>query len=291
MSLYPTTGTPGLAELAASNRRIARSLADGEFARMQAEQRRADQDAAAERRLREAQGKLRLSAERDKLKASRDERRAAKREARRARKRERRQATHARWTDRRAAASGYVRANAAAVYSSTIYGLAVSGAVYGQIDAARIHHVWMPAAVVASIAIEGTGLAMALTAQQQRLAGERAVAARALVAVATAAAVAINYLGHQPDMVKAVGLSALSAVGIIVFEIRSGAKHRKALRAMGMIAEPGERFGIRRWLAFPRETFAAWQLDVRDRLSPGAAGLIARVEQATAARRRRIEAE
>ncbi|MEU8657873.1 DUF2637 domain-containing protein [Actinoplanes philippinensis] len=284
-------GPNDLMGLAAADRRVARSLADGELARLQAEQRRTDQDAAAERRLREAEGRLQLAAERDKLKAGRAERRIAERETRRAAKQERRRAARERHAARWTAAANYVRNNAAGVYSSAIYGLAVAGAVYGQIDAARLHHVWMPAAVVASIAIEGTGLAMALTAQQQRLAGERALAARALVAVMTAAAVTINYVGHQSDLVKAIGLSALSAIGIIVFEIRSGAKHRKALRAAGMIAEPGEQFGFRRWLAFPRETFAAWKLDVRDRLSPGAAALIARVEQATALRRRHAEIE
>lgn len=286
-----TTDPNDLMGLAASNRRVARTLADGQLAQVQAAQRRADQDAAAERRLHEAHGRMQLAAERDRLKATRAERRTAEREARRDRKRERRQAATQRYAARWANTTGYVRSNAAAVYSAAIYGLAVAGAVYGQIDAARLHQVWMPAAVVASIAIEGTGLAMALTAQQQRLAGERAVAARALVAVMTAAAVTINYVGHQPDMVKALGLSALSAIGIVVFEIRSGAKHRKALRGAGMIAEPGEQFGFRRWLAFPGETFAAWKLDVRDRLSPGAAALIARVEHAAVERRRRAEIE
>ncbi|WP_250000266.1 DUF2637 domain-containing protein [Actinoplanes sp. M2I2] len=286
-----TTDPNDLMGLAGSNRRVARTLADGQLAQVQAAQRRADRDAAAERRLREAEGRIRLTAERDRLKAGRAELRAEQREAERARKRERRLATHAQYAARWASATGYVRSNAAGVYSAAIYGLAVAGAVYGQIDAARLHDVWMPAAVVASIAIEGTGLAMALTAQQQRLAGERALAARMLVAVMTAAAVTINYVGHQPDMVKALGLSALSAIGIIVFEIRSGAKHRKALRAAGMIAEPGEQFGLRRWLAFPGETFAAWKLDVRGRLSPGAAALITRVERAAAERRRRAEIE
>lgn len=277
-----------LAALAATDRRVARDLSAAERDRIAATQRIAAQDAAAERRLREAEGQLDLQGRRDQVKADRRQRRAAQREADRRAKQARKAA---RWVTRKARAAGlvsYVRDNAASVYSSAIYGLAVAGAVYGQIDAARLHQIPMLMAVAASIAIEGTGLAMALTAQQQRLSRERAMAARALVGICTALAVTINYLGHvESNPAKAYVLSALSALGIVVFEIRSGAKHRQALRDLGMIAKPGEQFGMARWLAFPAETFAAWKLGVRDRLSPGAATLIARVEHAGAERRRR----
>ena len=51
-----------------------------------------------------------------------------------------------------------------------------------------------------------------------------------------------------------------------------------------MLPEPPERFGWRRWLACPRSTWEAWRIDVRGRLSPGAADLVARAEVAAAAR-------
>lgn len=279
--------TDELVELAARDRRVAKELAGAERERLAAVQRREDQDAAAQRRLLEAEGRLRLTSQKDEIKANRKQRRADERAQARADKRARKQArreARAAWVKGKIR---YARENAAAVYSSVIYGLAVSGAVYGQIDAARLHHFPLPAAIVAAAAIEGTGLAMALTAQQQRLRGERAMAARALVWIATAAAVAINYVGHQSDWTKAVGLSVLSAIGIVVFEIRSGAKHRAELRKLKMIPEPGETFGLARWLTYPGETFAAWRLGIRDRLSPGAAALIARVEQHRIERRRR----
>ncbi|TDB80170.1 DUF2637 domain-containing protein [Micromonospora sp. KC721] len=281
---------PDLGQLALQDRRIGRELAAAERERILAEQQIVRQDAEAERRLRMQEGKLQIAAQRDQVKADRAERRRqqreAEREARRARKQARR-AELAAWTQRRVE---YVRDNAASVYCGLVYGLAVSGAVYGQVDAARAHGLPTPVGVIAAIAIEGTGLAMALTAQQQRLRGERALAARSLIWVCTAAAVAINAIGHGAEPVKAIGLSVLSAIGIIVYEVRSGAKHRKALRDLGMIPDPPERFGWRRWMTYPGQTFAAWRVDVRDRLSPGAKALIEQADARRAEKRRRIEA-
>ncbi|MFI7025121.1 DUF2637 domain-containing protein [Micromonospora sp. NPDC049900] len=280
-----------LTDLARADRRVARELATAERERLVGAQRIADEDAAVQRRLREQEGRLRLDDQRDRQKADRAERRRKEREDKREARRKRRQARRqdaAAWYARRVE---YVRANAAAVYSGVIYGLAVAGAVYGQVDAARINGLPTPIGVVAAVAIEGTGLAMALTAQQQRLAGERALAARALIWICTAAAVAINAIGHHADPVKAVGLSFLSALGIIVYEVRSGAKHRPTLRDRGMLPPPPERFGWRRWLVAPRSTFTAWRLDVLDRLSPGASALVARADAARRERRRLAAAE
>ncbi|MEU7934313.1 hypothetical protein [Micromonospora echinofusca] len=275
-----------LTGLASNDRRVARELAAAERERQAVQQRIEAENAAADRRLRTEEGRLRLDAQRDRVRADRRERRRVEREAAQAAKRERRQARRQELAGWWATKTAYVRNNAAAVYSGLIYGLAVSGAVYGQVDAARAHNLPTPVGVVAAVAIEGTGLAMALTAQQQRLKGERAMLARSLVWVCTAIAVGINAYGHGAEPVKAAGLSVLSALGIIVYEVRSGAKHRKALREAGMIPEPPERFGWRRWLTYFRPTLEAWKLDVRDRLSPGAADLIARAEARRAAQRR-----
>ncbi|MFF0822153.1 DUF2637 domain-containing protein [Micromonospora haikouensis] len=280
------TMTEGLTGLAGSDRRVARELAAAERDRVAVQQRIAADNAAAERDLRTEEGRLRLAAQRDRVDADRRARRRVERETARVAKRERRQARRREVAGWWAAKTAYVRDNAAAVYSGLIYGLAVSGAVYGQVDAARANNLPTPVGVVAAVAIEGTGLAMALTAQQQRLKGERALVARSLVWVCTAVAVGINAFGHGAEPVKAAGLSVLSALGIIVYEVRSGAKHRKALRQAGMIPEPPERFGWRRWLTYPGSTFTAWRLDVRDRLNPSAAALIARADARRAAQRR-----
>jgi hypothetical protein len=286
-----------LAQLAQTDRRVARDLSAAERDRVAAQQRQSDQDAALQRRLVDQdaalqrrmateEGRLRLSEQRDQVKANREARRRAERDAAREQRRKERaerRAARQQWVAGRVA---YVRDNAAAVYSALIYGLAVSGAVYGQVDAARVNGLPVPVGIVTALALEGTGLAMALTAQHQRLKGERAVLARALIWICTAGAVTINAIGHHADPVKAIGLSALSALGIVVYEVRSGAKHRATLRQLGVIPEPPERFGWRRWLTYPRQTWTAWRLDARDRLAPSAAALIARAETVRAQRRR-----
>ncbi|MBW4700342.1 DUF2637 domain-containing protein [Micromonospora sp. RL09-050-HVF-A] len=284
---------PDLAQLAATDHKVARNLATAERERQAAQTRIAAEDAATERRLRMQEGQQRLSAQKDADRDARAERRRQQRETERAERKARRQARRTEMAGWWAGRVAYVRDNAAAVYSGLIYGLAVSGAVYGQVDAARANGLPTPIGVVTAVAIEGTGLAMALTAQHQRLNGERAIAARSLIWICTAAAVAINAIGHHADPVKAIVLSALSALGIIVYEVRSGAKHRPTLRDRGMLPDPPERFGWRRWLTYPGHTYAAWKVDVRDRLSPGAAELIARAEARRVEQRRQaaVEAE
>jgi hypothetical protein len=276
-----------LTALAATDRRVARELAAAERERLAAAQRAGLDDAAADRRLRVAEGQLRLTEQRDEAKARQRERRQAQAEAarvaKRARKQARRKARKA-WIAERV---DYVRDNAPAVYSSVIYGLAVGGAVYGQVDGAVSHDMPVWIGLVSAAAIEGTGLAMALTANQQRLTGERALAARSMTWLSTATAVAIQVAAHADNTPKALGLSALSALGIVVWEIRSGAKHRPTLRKAGQIPDPPDRFGWRRWLRYPRSTWAAWSIDIRDRLSPGAADLVARAETQLADRAER----
>ena len=62
---------------------------------------------------------------------------------------------------------------------------------------------------------------------------------------------------------KAVSYGAMSLVGIALWELYSSLIHRKHLRAKGKVAEARPRFGILRWLRFPRITWHAWSLAVR----------------------------
>jgi hypothetical protein len=236
-------------------------------------------DLAADRalRTRRAEADLRRQEQAD-LRADRDRRRADRRARSADRAKNRRDWVRARIE--------YARHNAPAVYSSVIYGLAVGGAVYGQVSAATqtFDLPWWGGVMLAG-AIEGTGLAMALTAQQQRMHGERALAARALTWAMTTAAVCINYFGHRAENAeKAIVLALLSAIGIVVWEIRSGAKHRPVLREKGMIPQPQERFGWRRWVTAPSSTFAAWRVDVLNRVSPRGAELLNRAADLRAKR-------
>ncbi|WP_460495886.1 DUF2637 domain-containing protein, partial [Glycomyces tarimensis] len=261
----------------------------------------ATRDAEVERKIRAKEAETELALKRAEAALAERQAKAAAKDAEAARKSQRRtqrrQARAERRAEATAAALGYVRGNAPAVYSAGIYAMALYVAVSGQVSVA-VERGW-PIAIGIGMAafLEGTALSMALTAHQQRLKGERALTPRVMTWVAASFAAAINFGAHADDLVMAAVLGASSLAAIVVWEVRSGAKHRDALRKLGLIPEPPERFGWRRWLRYPRSTFAAWSLDVRSRVGTGAAALLARVEadrqartEALAAERREAEA-
>lgn len=284
----------GLAEV---DRRAARILVRADRDRAAAQERRLDADAAADRRRQDRADRIQVDREeRQARQAEKRQDRADRRAARADRRSARAARVQARRAARRALLAGwtvYVRDNAAAVYCSVIYGQAVAGAVYGQVTNEAIGPLLVR--IVIAIAIEGLALAMALTALQQRLRGERALAARALTWLGALTAAALNFGGHwDPEHpVKAIVLAVLSLAGIVVWEIRSGARNRAELRRRGMIPEPPSQFGWRRWLRFPRSTYSAWSIDVHDRVSGDVRTLLARAaihraEQTDRRRRRQL---
>ena len=282
----PVVDSPvDFASLAATNSRVARTLVESASADAAVNRDLTAANAALDRKLREAEARIEFDERRAEAEARKKER---KREETARQRADRRMLRQQRSEARRAWVRGrvdYVRNNAVAVYCAGIYCLAVGGAVYGQIDAAVALGQPIVVGIAMAGAIEGTGLAMALTAQQQRLEGERALAARAMTWLATATAVAINYFGHADDPARAIGLSVLSALGIVVYEIRSGARHRPLLRAKKMLPPPPERWGISQWLAYYHDTLEAWRIDVRERVSPRGERLL---RAAAAARRERV---
>ena len=245
-------------------------------------------NARAERRIRAKEAEVELARKRTEAALAERQAKAAARDAEAARKSQRRAERRAARAARRGEAvarvAGYVRGNAPAVYSAGIYGMALYVAVSGQISVATSRGWPLVIGIGMAAFLEGTALSMALTAHQQRLKGERAVMPRVMTWVAAGFAAAINFGAHADDLVMAAVLGASSLAAIVVWEVRSGAKHRDALRRLGLIPDPPERFGWRRWVRFPRSTFAAWSLDVKSRVGAGAAGLLATVEADRAAR-------
>jgi hypothetical protein len=243
----------------------------------------AKQDATSARKLREANDALELQSRKAALKLEMRAAKALAKSQKKTRGTERRHATLSGHARRVAAAARACRTllaeNAASVYSSGIYTAAVAVAVSGQIDVGteRGWPVWL--AVGAAAFLEGLALTMALTAHQLRMENERAFIPRVMTWVAAGLAAAINFGAHTDDLVKAAILGASSLAAILVWEVRSGAKHRKVLRDKGVIPAPPERFGIRRWLRYPIETWRAWSLDVKHRVGKGAAALIAQVQE------------
>ncbi|MEV4211254.1 hypothetical protein [Micromonospora sp. NPDC049662] len=283
-----------VAHLARRDRRLARQFLSAQQAQAAEAARIAAADAAMQRQLQAAERQQHLAAQtRAAQRREAEERAADRRTSHEARARAARQRA-ARWRHRTASLVGYVRGHADDVYAATMYVLAVGGAVYGQITAAQARGWPLLAGIVVAIAIEGLALVMALTAQKMRLAGEAARAPRALTWLCAATAAGINYLGHQHVSRVGAGLLAvLSLAGIVVWEIRSGARHRVELRRRRLLPDPPAAFGWRRWLRYLPSTAAAWSVDVRDRVSPRAAYLLRRAAaerqaQRAAARRNQV---
>lgn len=235
-------------------------------------------DAEADRRIRTRRAEADLSAED----------RRTRRTDRTARRSERRQVREAKSAARAAhlnSAVAYVRGNAPAAYSLVIYVTSVAVAVSGQISMATSRGWPIVFGVGLAVFVEGLALSMALTAHQQRLLRERALVARTLTWASAVFAAGINYLSHSTDPMLAAVLAASSLAGITVWEIRSGAKNRPELRQAGMLPEPPEQFGWRRWLRYPRSTFAAWSLDVHTRVGTRGSALLANADRNHRARR------
>lgn len=253
----------------------------------EADARIAVRNAQTDRKIRAAEAEAELEARKIANRAAEREAKTTAKDAEQTRKAERRQANRAarakRWAGRRARVAGYVRGNMPGVYSAGIYAMALYVAVSGQVGVATDRGWPVVIGIGMAAFLEGTALAMALTAHQQRLKGERALTARIMTWVAAGFAAAINFGAHADDLVMAAVLGASSLAAIVVWEVRSGAKHRDALRKLGLIPDPPERFGWRRWVRYPRSTFAAWSLDVKSRVGTGAAALLARVEADRAA--------
>ncbi|GAB7048377.1 DUF2637 domain-containing protein [Catenuloplanes indicus] len=271
--------------------RAARVLAGVEQTRAVTQARIAVADADADRRLRTAARRAQLAAEQ---RATRRQEAAAATAARRQRRAEAAAARRVRRAVLVARGAGLlrlVRERGVAVYAAVMYLLAVGGAVYGQISAATGRGWPLLVGVVIAAAVEGLALVMALTAQQLRLQGEAARLPRVLTWLCAGFASAVNYAGHADlDRTGAVLLAALSAAGIVVWEVRSGAAHRAELRRRGLLPDPPASFGWRRWWRYFPSTAAAWSLDIRSRVSPRSAALLAQVAAEDQARHIRREA-
>jgi Protein of unknown function (DUF2637) len=198
-----------------------------------AEERRRDADAATERRLREAEARTRLA--QDQRAASLVEARElaqVRRDARAARRVER-EKRHAKWAEAMRRVVSQARTNAAATWSSVVYGLAVAVAAAGQVSLAEKRGLpWFAGLGIAGF-VEGLALAMALTARSMRLSGERARIPRILTWVAAVFAAGINLYAHRSDPVEAAVFAAASIAGITLWEIRGEAKTRDQMRQVG----------------------------------------------------------
>ncbi|MEU4220376.1 hypothetical protein [Actinoplanes sp. NPDC026623] len=148
------------------------------------------------------------------------------------------------------------------VYATVVY---VAASSQTQVFHEQLHWVW-PRAVGAAAFIEGTSLAFALTAHRLRLEGERARIARVLTWVAALFGAGINYFAHAFDpalpwwlaQLQGIAVGTSSLVGIILWEVRSGARSRKAMRLAEKKSMPKAQLGLDFWIRYPRRAYWAW---------------------------------
>lgn len=246
-----------------------------------AEQRTRAVEADADARIRAAEARV-LVQERERA-ASRAEREAQR--AEQASVRENKAEAAAIRRAKLASARDLLGAAAPATLSMLVYLAAVGSAVFGQVSVATGRYDWsLWRALMLAGFIELMALAMALTANRLRLRGERAASPSLLTWVFASFAAAVNVWGHWADPLMAAGLGAASLGGITLWEIRSSARHRDALRAAGMLAAPMPRMGWRMWVLYARSAAGAYRLAVRAAVSPAAAPLVQRAEAERAQR-------
>lgn len=287
----------GLVDAAEGDRRARRRLldrasrvlaADAEAERrarsavVQAEQRAKAVEAEAEARIKAAEARLRVQEK--EREASRAEREAGRAEQAVIREVKAEVAAHRR--ARLASVRSLAGAAAPALLSMLVYSAAVASAVFGQVSVATGRYEWpMWRALLLAAFIELMALAMALTSNNLRLRGERALSPRILTWVFASFAAAVNIWGHFNDPLMAAGLGAASLGGITLWEIRSSARHRDTLRRVGQLAEPLPSLGFRFWIIQPVIAVTAYRIGVRTRVSLAAAPLIAQAEAERALRK------
>ena len=183
-------------------------------------------------------------------------------------------------------AKARVRDNIAGVASAGVYIIALSAAAIGQMQtAAALGLPWITGAVFVAF-LEGGAISAALTAHKARLDGERSLLAQAIMIGLTAAAVAIQTLGHTNRLEGAI-MATATVTAVVVFEMRMSIAVTAAERARGI--KPPARFGLRRWIVAPVSTVRAWRHDVVSTASGQAAVALSAVADARTQRRTRRE--
>jgi hypothetical protein len=231
-----------------------------------AEQKRLDAEARAEQQQREHE--LDLQRRRDDL-ALRREQREAKGEARR----ERRAARQQRRTQLAAKVCTAVPAVGRSIMIAGPILAPMAVAWIGQIGfALSVLHWVLPGAVVFAASWELTTMFCGWMYHEARKAGDHGTLFRIATWMSASGAAAMNYWHNCPVVdgriqlaptPKAVAYSAMSLVGIALWELYCALVHRKALRARGILPPARPRFGVARWLRYTRVTWWAWSLTIR----------------------------
>jgi hypothetical protein len=237
--------------VAVVDRRTARRLAI-------AERQRLDADAELERRGRAALQDLELAEARQ---AAEQRRRETRRRQAVGRRNTRRARRSARW------AAAPTVAERALFVGPILFPMAV--AWIGQIQYARTIMGWpLPGAVVFAAGFELSTVYVARLDWKARGQGDHGLVFRAATWMFAGLAASMNYWhaagpGLSPNG-EAVSYGAMSLAGVVLWELLSSYRHRSRLRAAGTLPPRRPRFGLARWVWFPRVTHLARLLALRD---------------------------
>ncbi|BCJ71213.1 hypothetical protein CS0771_07570 [Catellatospora sp. IY07-71] len=234
-----------------------------------AEQRRLDADAEVERQAKAAQ--LALEVEAARRESARQERLAAEQAraeqdaARAARKAASKTRASAAWRER---AATLRRVGEAGLWIGPILA-PMAVAWVGQVQFAMGVLGWpLWAALVFAAAFELTTAYVARLDFMARHDGDSGSIFRAATWVFALIAAGMNYAhAAGPNMAPtgaAVAYGLMSLTGIALWELLSLYRHRKHLRATGLLPAPLPRFGFARWSNFPAITWMARRLAIRD---------------------------
>jgi hypothetical protein len=139
----------------------------------------------------------------------------------------------------------------------------------GQIQYARTIMGWpLPGAVVFAAGFELSTVYVARLDWKARGEGDHGLVFRAATWVFAALAATMNYWhaagpGLRPNG-EAVSYGAMSLAGVVLWELLSTYRHRSRLRAAGTLPPRRPRFGLARWVWFPRVTHLARLLALRE---------------------------
>lgn len=116
------------------------------------------------------------------------------------------------------------------------------------------------------VTLDGVSLVAALTALRAELAGESSGIYRATLFAFTAASAAANWWHglHQGGAQAALYLGGMSVAVAVVFALALRQIRHEDRRRAGTVTARLPRFSAAHWLRFPRLTWQAWSLAVRD---------------------------
>jgi hypothetical protein len=126
----------------------------------------------------------------------------------------------------------------------------------------------LPGAVVFAAGFELSTVYVARLDWKARGEGDHGLVFRAATWMFAALAATMNYWhaadpGLRPNG-EAVSYGAMSLAGVVLWELLSTYRHRSRLRAAGTLPPRRPRFGLARWVWFPRVTHLARLLALRD---------------------------